>query len=82
MLYGAVLGTESSRVGFEALAAAKLLKDVPNNRGIGMKIRDSAAYILLCRVPQQGELGLVGTLNDSFTTHDVQAHRTVVKEVF
>ena len=65
----------------DLLVRREPLEDVTNDRNIGMKFSDVASDVVLCRVSQKLELGLIRPENRSIRSHPVQGHGGVFEEI-
>jgi hypothetical protein len=81
MLDGAIFCPKARRVAVEPFAAGELLEDVADNGSVGMELGNMTPDILLSRVSQKIEFGLVGSQDNAFATNDMKADSTVFEEI-
>src|SRR5262245_54841071 len=76
-----VFAAHASGISLQLFTRCQTFQDVRDDVLIRVKFRDVPANVLLARVTQQVELGLIDSLNDSVGADPVQSNVRALEEV-
>jgi hypothetical protein len=77
-----VLGAQASRVFVEFFASFETAEDVGYCSSVCMKLGDITTYILLRRIAEHIEFGLVGAQDGAIGAYKMQPDRAILEKIF